>query len=268
MASISLEKIIKVLSVLTALFILLGNVYVFSFYKSFGINIYDYIQQSEVLTIFLPAFQDLVKVVLLFSLLPFAIVIFFWDKFKKRLPASTGSFRIARIRHKKITRLLTYPPAILILIHFLFDLINQHWFERNNSLLNLLSATSTFISISLVLFYILFKFIRKKINIHWQLFFILFICTQIFVFVTYFSDYKAVNLKIKEKSDIKYIFQFAELALITNDSLKFIGSTNENLFFFKRIGLEHKTIIFKKSALTAPIEVSYAPIFSRTKRRY
>jgi hypothetical protein len=226
----SLEDVIKLLSLIYIFLTTAGLVYNFFFYRTFGINIIEYIDVSEVLILFTPMLNDFV--ILTFLLIyPFIFI-------GRRLMFSKPKFD----NRKKLTgwKALVVGVILLSIVIGLFVY-----------LLVTINATPTLISFGIfiafapVLLDFLFKWLKEKhetdVPIMIRELAIIFIS---FIIVTVYLVFAKISYmeKITKTTKFEIVFKNNEPKIQSDSTIYYLGRT-KNYIFIRDFKLNYTKVL-------------------------
>jgi hypothetical protein len=258
-----LENGIKLISLLTVGFILLGNLYIYAFYKSFGLNIYSCIQPSEVIYLFLPAFYDissaLVRVLIAPYFLWIAIMVFINFKLKQIPNTITRTLK----KHKYVRNLYFYSVLLYFACALFFSYKSSILSEGSSIDAARLYYWAQSCSAIALLIYALWAIgtLAKAGYRHFVQFlcFILVLAISIRA-INQTARYDAFVLKEEVVIDKVYTISLKDSTIVTNYSIRVIGITGSNIVLYKKGTNQEKTIVLNKSDLIRPLEIKYSTI--------
>ncbi|MEI2737339.1 MAG: hypothetical protein V9F01_00975 [Chitinophagaceae bacterium] len=252
------ENYLKIVSSLSVSLIVLGNVYMYNYYQYFGINIYNYTDASELLYLFLPFLIKVYFVVFLLLIYFYLFTLNYVKKFERNLIRSRNKFAALRKVVSNLDRLLTIVFICSFVLYLILDNIYRV-FNLDGELLDGSLKFGSFVSFLIgmvaAISKIIFK-IKKRILLLKPYVIIMSISIS-FILLLNLSSFHAFIDSNSNSNPKKYVFKFKEETLVTNDSLKYIGSTNSNLFFLTMLKDFSKTEIYRKEDLMAPILIEY-----------
>lgn len=234
----------KVIPYFGPILIMLGYVKLNLFYNHFGIKIVDYLEFTEILTLFLPDivyFSSILFFVFIFDFLTKdEIEITSQDNIKDEI-ISTHSFKKRiKLNYKLNTFLFWF--SLLIMIGFLIKLI---WFRETLTFLDwfylMVPTLLIFMIIMLEYRYKYYNTYGEKLNPSYNNYIlILFFYTLFSVFYT-FTDID----KTENRSDKTISFLYLDTKIQTDESLIFIGNTKNYLFIHNK--KKNKSFVFNRS---------------------
>lgn len=238
------ESLKTVIPYIGTILVILGYVKLNLFFNHFGIKIVDYLEFTEILTLFLP------DIVYFSSILFFVFLFNFLTTSKKEMIVqhnikeeiiSTHSFK-SRIKLIYKLNIFLFWFSFLIIIG---NLIKFIWFRESMTIIDWLYMM---FPILLIFMIIMFEFRYKyyqtyseKLNPSYNNYvLILYFYISFSIFYTYYDIDKTEN-----RSDKTISFLYLDTKIQTDESLIFIGNTKNYLFIHDME--KNKSLVFNRS---------------------
>ncbi len=228
----SIHNLTKLIPLGSFIVILLSSLKLIIFYKVFNIDIVDYLNVQEYITLFI---EDLFLLVIIFGL---SILI----KFSK------FNLTIEKDKDENDKSILGTKLIIGVVLVTLFSLLILHYSYFDKA--SLPFSTTTFLIASIVtnviiiiIFIIYIKTVRYE----------LFLGATIFLHIMFTSLGSAFTI-IQNQDKLKYTIVLAEETIITNNNLHFLGTSNEYLFLYD-IKLRSSIILKRKEIKRVTIDI-------------
>ena len=226
-----MEKILKYSALLYAFLIFIGYFYTDAYYHCFGIDIFSFLDVSEILILFLNNITFLVIVLLLTAVL--YAPIFFISSVKLKpvnnlVKKSVDSYVGSNQKRKKTVSTLSLLGAVALLIYIVIKAV---MFFINGTIVThfLTLFLVTVVLFGFMYYYIINKLEKANFNFNRQLLATIFTVALIslLTFMTALFHYARVKRKIIETT---FSFNYDSKNYKSNDSLTFIGATSKYLF--------------------------------------
>jgi hypothetical protein len=221
--SSALEKLTRITPLIAAFLIFLGSLRLSFYYQHWNINIFNYLDFSEIILSFINDLNILIFFITLF-LFQTLLTLGINQHFKKRKEASTGQLNAETNLEKELSEMEKHPKTLLIIfivLTFLFCglFLWTSW---------MIFLYLTFISFVQLLFYVLDKFLGIK-EVEPSLFLSFIIITVLFTFTI--SKHEVM---LTEKN-IKQAVIYTETDTIsTNKTKMYLGKTNNFFYFYDK----------------------------------
>lgn len=257
----TLDSLLKTFSVFSLLFLLMGNVYTYYYYENFNINIYEYISPTEAFALFLTAFLKIVWIIMPVLLISFLVYTYMKYRMLKDIRKIQTPFGVSRYKYKWIDTKVLWLFLITATISMIFSRIAKPYFQKDWYTFQILHFFSSIIfqlSTVFITYFFIYKAFRKTMirNFKSGLVGAIMICSIFIARST--GDLKSLLILAKPREVNSYKFVFQNQAIVTNDSMKYVGSTNDYYFFCKIRNTDHfSTLIFKKSDIISPVILDY-----------
>lgn len=254
-----LENWSKWLPILTVVVIMFGDVYLFSYYRYFNINLFDYISPADVLSLF---FSDLLSSVVfllfcsIFGLLSFDMI---WSLILFRL--SKNSRNYARLKglayyHRSFDKVAM---AVLVMLISLFCLIFLEKKLTTKITLWKYYADIATVIVSQVCIVAIFGqlliTVRKKPAAKRLIRYVLNITPILMAYLVTSSlgEYKGCQL-LNKRGEMQSFYKFSDTTIQTNDTVKFVGTSDKYIFFYVNKTKRSQAFVHPKDDLKAVIQ--------------
>jgi hypothetical protein len=237
-----LEKLQKIISILGTFIILNGTLYLYIYYSQFGINIFSYLDFTEVLTAFLHYLPNILYffgIYLLHLFFPLLLL----DKLANWLKNKFPSFNDANNKGRILKGLnIGFWIQVILLITF-FILVWVNFWELNGVLIYI------FVFLSMNIIQRLVDFFEKNINNitgekFYDPFFQFIVVALPFTAFTIVLAFHSADT-IKKNSQTITLIDNADKVSFYNDNFKLIGKTNNYIFLYNSGSIESLTISLK-----------------------
>ncbi len=237
-----LEKLQKIISILGTFVILNGTLYLYIYYSQFGINIFSYLDFTEVLTAFLHYLPNILYffcIYLLHLFFPLLLLDKLVNWLKKKIPSLLSD------PHKgKFLKGLNigFWLQVILLITF-FILVWVNYWKLNGALIYIFVFLSMNIIQRLVDF---FEENIKKITTEkfYDPFFQFIVVALPFTAFTIILAFHSVDTT-KQNSQTITLIDNADKVSLYNDNFKLVGKTNNYIFLYNSVSNESITISLK-----------------------
>lgn len=223
-------NLLKYSTIAYAFLILIGYLYVDRFYSYWGIEIYSYLDASEVFILYLRNISLSIHFVIAIVTLIILPQKFITDIFKDVYVDNTG---LIKIKYKiKFNRNTIVPVSIILVIAFALYYtttynIKSISYNSSSRLINILTFATYAISYYIAILYVINR--EEKYRIINNTVIIMLLCLQILSFS--YSGAKNEYYDIRNKTvSTKFNFNYELTNYQSNDSLIFIGATSRYIF--------------------------------------
>ena len=228
-----IESILRWISFSAIVLVIAGNIYVSSYYSEFNINIYEYIEISEVFSLFLSELLKLAAWV--FPILMLLV-----------------AFYVNRDRLFSSSRNINRKWDIIQLVLVLIILCGSLWsiFYVKNIIINYIFSISGTIYFCITMGRLYMKSFSDTKQVKWIYATIVIIAVQSYFFLDKTGKTFARDLKFSNAINQQTVFYFENDTIKTTLDYKLIGSTNKYTFFHERVSPSlSRTVIFNKDKL-------------------
>lgn len=239
-----MREVLNYSSILYAILLFLGYSFLDIYYDTAGIDIYPYLDASEVLLSFLKNANSIFIAVFLLILIPlFLGVLLPKSIFKTKVDGDSqlnSSEKIKKLKKELWFNYIMIIVNILFVINAVWTLIKD-WSEHSDAkMLILICVFSLFV---IFLFYKRIHKVDNDSNASWKIEIkVLFIVWSAFVFNAFMAR-TAYHYSIKS-SAVEVSFCYHGKQIITGKKLIFIGETNKYLFI--RDTIKNSNLIYEK----------------------
>jgi hypothetical protein len=234
-----IESILKWISFSAIVLVIAGNIYVSSYYSEFNINIYEYIEISEVFSLFLSELLKLAAWV--FPILMLVI-----------------AFYLNRDRLFSSSQNISRKWDIIQLILFLIILCGSVWsiFYVKSIIIKYIFSISGTIYFCITMAQVYIKYFSETKHVKWIYATIVIISVQSYFLIDKTGRTFAEELKSTNAINPQTVFYFENDTIKTSIDRKLIGSTNKYTFFYERVSPSiSRTVIFNKDKLFNRAEI-------------
>ncbi len=231
----------------------IANVYEYWFFSDFHINIYSYTTTPEIFSAFLPVFN----ISLLLSagfLISVNLILNNYVASIRKKKRTFSTFRHIANTKRRYFKILFW--VILILIFSIFPLeyfIRNTEFGNNINLYMVIPIGALMMLSICLMFFIRFRKNKSKFYL-WAIIFL-----SLFLANALTADLALIIANSIKKGPINVVATYytKDCRYTTNDSVRYIASTERFIFLFVRGRNHNKTIVLKKDDLIKPIEIEY-----------
>lgn len=218
-----MKQIREYLPVITVLLIFLGYTGLSSFYNKFGIDIYNYISTSEILTLFLPEIAAGAKtIILLFGVL----TTFIFNRFDEKI------FAELRTEEKLHNSLISFKYTALAAF-FLTAVIKYFSDDIEYEII----GTSIFFVLAYVYYKLKYQFKELAFDST-------FLVAWLLVIVTMYEKNRADNILENGNSQVITFLHHNKLITTNDSTLNYLGQTQDYMLLYNTT--EKKAFVLKK----------------------
>lgn len=254
------EKVIQLASVGGIIMLLVSNIYELSYYRTFHINIFEYEDFSEIISLWIPNIGIILPILFGFVVLVGGTYFLFSFFVKSQFKAKSDSdpiitkkteWKESLILFFKST-LVCFPFVIIIQAPTFIKIIYPEYFSQYSSAT--MQRVYNGIVILMGLAFIRYRILFDPPNNQQIRILLSYSFALIFIWVTYstLSACGSLDAEITKESKQKMVViaYFKDSIIRTNDTCKYIGGNKYYMFFHIKDGSKQHSIILKRKILS------------------
>lgn len=249
-----IETVLVLLTLGASSLVLIGNIYAYSYYESFDVNIYDYISLSEIPSFFLPILLRTLSWLVLLAFCLYLGIRSFLGSYHSKLSKTHH-----HIGKKRVLLSFYKSEATLILGAFLVFMIATELVTQFIDRWDVDRPKYIPLVILLLLLVSRFTLGRRRFLYDRKLQYGMLLLTGL-LFIHQVASWDAYVTKHFgsdwRQSSRSYIFSVegnaAKDTVVTSKQLQYIGRTSSTVFFLKKDSLVQRTLIYRRDKLQGP----------------